>query len=169
MNREIPIFREVQKFRQYWLWVIVLGTAGMLWYGMIQQIIYKIPFGSNPAPDWWLVLFWILFGIGLPALFFNMQLITEVRTDGVYVRFVPIHRSSVRILKEDIVKFRKVEYSPVWQYGGWGIRYGFGGKAYNVSGNQGVSLELKNGRNLLIGSQKAEDLYNALNQVVKKG
>jgi hypothetical protein len=39
------------------------------------------------------------------------------------------------------------------EYGGWGIKYGKMGKAYNVSGNRGVQLEFTDGKRLLIGSQ----------------
>lgn len=53
-------------------------------------------------------------------------------------------------------------YSPLKEYGGWGIRYGSNGKAYNVSGNQGVQLEFRDGKRLLVGSQLPLELLNAL-------
>jgi hypothetical protein len=53
-------------------------------------------------------------------------------------------------------------YRPIRDYGGWGIRYGRNGKAYNVSGNRGVMLEFSHGQKLLIGSQKPGDLANAI-------
>jgi hypothetical protein len=28
------------------------------------------PWGSNPAPDWLMVLFWLMFGAGKPLFFF---------------------------------------------------------------------------------------------------
>jgi TATA-box binding protein (TBP) (component of TFIID and TFIIIB) len=50
------------------------------------------------------------------------------------------------------------------EYGGWGIRCGWHGKkVYNISGNRGVQLVFKNGKRLLIGSQKPDDFANALN------
>ena len=36
------------------------------------------------------------------------------------------------------------------------------GKAYNVSGNEGVQLELTNGKRILIGSQRADELADAI-------
>jgi hypothetical protein len=59
-------------------------------------------------------------------------------------------------------------YRPIRDYGGWGIRYGRGGKAYNVSGNRGVMLELSDGQKLLIGSQRPEELANAINLALGK-
>lgn len=46
-----------------------------------------------------------------------------------------------------------------------GIRYGFAGKAYNVSGNLGLQLAYDKNLNLLIGTQKAEEMDAALNKL----
>ncbi len=62
----------------------------------------------------------------------------------------------------DLKGYEVLTYSPIKDYGGWGIRYGRGGKAYNVRGNRGVQLQLANGQRLLIGSQRPEELSNAL-------
>ena len=61
-----------------------------------------------------------------------------------------------------------MEYSPLKEYGGWGIKYGFKGKAYNVRGNKGVKIFLKNGLNIMFGSQKKNDLAKALKSVMKQ-
>lgn len=62
----------------------------------------------------------------------------------------------------EIAHFEARTYSPLREYGGWGIR-GFGSnRAYNVSGNHGVELVLKDGRKVLIGSQRADDLALAI-------
>ena len=58
-------------------------------------------------------------------------------------------------------------YSPITEYGGWGIKWGSGGKAYNVSGNRGVQQEFTDGKRLLIGSQKPEQLDSAIAQYLK--
>jgi hypothetical protein len=36
--------------------------------------------------------------------------------------------------------------------------------AYNVSGKEGVQLELANGKRILIGSQRAEELARAIGE-----
>ena len=98
-------------------------------------------------------------------LFRSLRLITEVRGDGLYVRFFPFHFSFKRIPLEEVETFEAVTYRPLLQYGGWGIRFTRGGKAYNVSGNRGVRLNFTNGRHLLIGSQKADELTQAIESV----
>jgi len=40
-------------------------------------------------------------------------------------------------------------------------------RAYNMSGNQGVQLVFKNGKKLLIGSQKADELAEAIRSIMK--
>ncbi|GAG70226.1 unnamed protein product, partial [marine sediment metagenome] len=45
---------------------------------------------------------------------------------------------------------------------------GFGNKrAYNISGNQGVGLTLKNGENILIGSQNPDELARIISRRVE--
>ena len=158
------IFREVQPFRQLWIWVIVVAIASLIWYALVQQLLLGSPVGENPMPDLVLVIFWLVFGIGFPALFVSSRLVTEVRIDGIYIRYIPFHRSFRRIGFEQMRRHEVRTYRPLAEYGGWGIRYGFKGKgrAYNVSGNRGVQIELSNGKRLLIGSQRPEDLVRAI-------
>ncbi|MHC4386604.1 MAG: hypothetical protein ACYSUG_06395, partial [Planctomycetota bacterium] len=53
-------------------------------------------------------------------------------------------------------------YSPIAEYGGWGIRFGKSGGAYNLRGSQGIQLILKNGKNFLIGTQQPDDFIQAV-------
>ena len=160
-NVEI-LFREVQHFRQFWLWILVLAISLVSIWSMIQQLIMGKPFGNNPAPDAVLIVIAIVFSFGLPCVFYKMNLTTEVRSEGIYYRYFPFHLSFHKIGLEDIVEYQVRTYRALKDYGGWGIRYGQKGKAYNVSGNLGVQLELANGEYLLIGSQNPEELAEAL-------
>ncbi len=165
MNREkgsSPIYREVQQFRQVWIWFIVSALSGLVWYSAVMQLLLHRPMGSSPMTDIMLVIFWFIFGIGLPALFFFSRLVTEVRDDGIYIRFFPFHRTAHRIAFTEVKQYEVRTYSPIREYGGHGIRYGSNGKAYNVSGDRGVQIELLNGERLLIGSQRAEELWRAI-------
>lgn len=159
-------FHEVQRFGQWWLWVIVLGIAALMWYGFIEQILLGRPFGDHPAPSALLIVFFALFGLGMPWLFVVANLRTVVRPDGVYVRLFPFHLRDVRIAPEEVAGVSAGIYSPLMDYGGWGIRMGRGGKAYNASGNQGARLELVNGQHLLIGSQRAPELAAAIERML---
>ena len=50
-------------------------------------------------------------------------------------------------------------------YGGWGIKYGLKGLAYNISGNFGIQLELKSGSKILIGTQKPDEVKKLLDEI----
>ncbi len=58
-------------------------------------------------------------------------------------------------------------YDPIGEYGGWGLKGGSfwnksKGKAITISGGVGIQLEFKNGKKLLIGTQKENDVKRVL-------
>ena len=53
-------------------------------------------------------------------------------------------------------------YSPIGDYGGWGLRGLAGNKAYNVWGSEGLQLVFKSGNRLLLGTQHPAELREAL-------
>ena len=93
------------------------------------------------------------------------RLITEVRSDGLHLRFVPFHLRGINIPFKSIATVEACKYNPIKEYGGWGIRRGPKGKAYNVIGNLGVKLDFVDGKRLLIGSQNPEELAQAISQM----
>ena len=52
-------------------------------------------------------------------------------------------------------------------YGGWGIRFRYKAKAYNVKGNEGVKVYLKTGRHILFGSQKSSIFESEIKRFMK--
>lgn len=148
--------------------MLVLIPISMVWYGAIQQLIFGKAFGENPASDTGVSVLLVLFGILLPLFMYSLKLTTEVRQDGLYVRFYPFHFSYRRYPYESINSYKVRVYSPLKEYGGWGIRYGRKGMAYNVSGDRGLQLELKNGKGLLIGSQRPEELERYMHIAMRK-
>jgi len=164
-QKQDVIYREVQYFRQWWLWILIIAVVALAWWAFIAQIIKGNPFGSKPAPD---VMVWViamLVGMALPLLFLMLKMITEVRKDRIRIRYFPLYTRIVGV--GEIKTYGAVKYRPIRDYGGWGIKWaGSRGMAYNVSGNEGVQLELTNGKKLLIGSQKAEELAAAIKQAL---
>jgi hypothetical protein len=95
------------------------------------------------------------------------KLITEIRTDGIYVRFPPFQSSYTICLFEDISELYIRQYRPLLEFGGWGIRFGLKGRAYNVSGNIGIQIVFKNGSKLLIGTNEGENIARVLSRMGK--
>jgi hypothetical protein len=160
------VFHEEQRFRQIWIWVLILGVAALQWWGWVQQIVRGQPWGDNPAPDWMMWLFWLLFGVGLPLFFVWLRLVVEVDDQGVSLRFVPLTRR--RIGFDEIERCEATDYQPLRQYGGWGIRGLGNNRAYNVSGREGVRLHLLGGDVVVIGSQRAADLALAIDTHLRR-
>jgi hypothetical protein len=161
MKQTIPVrLREEQGFRQPWLWLLILFLVALQWWGFIQQIVLGQPWGNNPAPDWMMVLLWLVIGIGLPLFFLYLRLIVTVSDEAIDIRFRPLTRRTIPMA--DVTHVEARTYAALREYGGWGIR-GWGGKrAYNVSGDRGVELTLADGRKVMIGCQRADDLAQAI-------
>ena len=161
MNSPV-LFREVQRFRQWWLWFLISIGPLTIWVATYRRYVLGERTGTKPTPDNLMLVLWVLIGIGLPLLFYSARLVTEVRSDGLYIRFFPFHRTFLRFPVDSIKHSEARTYSPIGEYGGWGIRYGWNGKAYNVSGNEGVQFELHDGKRVLVGSQRPLEFINAL-------
>ena len=165
-NEHGVLFREVQRFRQPVLWILflfdLLVIIGVGWLILPHEGVGSAAFVSY-------VVGAFLFAFGPPILLFILRLVTEVRRDGIYYRFVPVHLSFHRITFENLESYHARSYSPLREYGGWGIRWGFKrGWAYNVGGNQGVQLELSDGKRILFGSQRAEGFVKAIDEALGK-
>lgn len=146
------IFVENQRFTQWWLWVILISFPIMAF---------------GPFDDKSINYNHLLIGFALPVIFYLFQLRIKVSSEGLHYQFFPFHLKYHMIKSEEIKKVQSLKYKPLAEYGGWGIKYGFKGKAYNTSGNLGVKVYLRNGTNILFGSQKHKDLEKALKKIKK--
>lgn len=142
-------YRESQKFNQWWLWLILLLTTVFVGWAGYQEFLAGMP------------LWQVALGFGIYAVLalIPMALVTlktTITEDGLEVRFWPFIRK--RIFKSEIKDIYVRSYSPIGEYGGWGIRFGSNGRAYNMMGNRGLQLELHSGEKILIGTQNPEEL-----------
>ncbi|ACM58328.1 hypothetical protein HALDL1_03650 [Halobacterium sp. DL1] len=144
-----PLFREVQRFRQPWIWALLGGIA------LLMLVLGPILWGG------------LAIVVGIAGLIYSLRLQTEVRTDGIYFRMWPLHWSFRQIPWSETEHYEAKQYSPIREFGGWGIRWAPGKIAYNVSGNQGVWIEQTNGRSILLGSQHAEEFSSAIDEATQ--
>lgn len=164
-------FEEEQSFRQTWLWFAVIPSSlfVLLIFAVLlyQQLYLGKPVGNNPVSDRGLLVIAAVIIptlLGLPILFYKMKLSVRLERDNLHVRFSPFVNKHIPL--HEILRCEPRKYSAVMEFGGWGIRYGGKkrGWLYNVTGNRGVQLELANGKLLLIGSQRADELAAAIKQ-----
>jgi hypothetical protein len=158
----MTIFREVQHLFRQWIFLLpVAAVTIIVWYEFAQQVVLGHPQGDEPIPNWLAWVLTLVFGFGFPAVGYLVRLITEVRPGELVVRLYPFRR--VTIPTDAIGKAKVREYSPIREYGGFGVRVSrANGRAYNAYGSMGVQLELKNGALVLVGSQRPQELISAI-------
>lgn len=161
-------FSERQRFRQWWVVLIVSIPGVVVTWRFVQQVVFGEPWGDNPISGWALVLVWIGVGLFLPLLFLLLRLVTEVDESGVHVRFQPVGIGADYEF-EQIAAHAPIDYRPIKDFGGWGIRWaGRGRRAWSVSGTRGVQLDLFDGRQIVIGSQRPHELDLAISSALRQ-
>jgi len=159
MQNNNPEFIETQSFNQWWLWVLLFAIFGVGAYGLIQQLVLEVPFGSKPMNNVGIVGF-SLFNLGMILFFRWMRLETKIDAKGIYMRFVPF-KTKVHTW-EEIESISVVNYGFV---GGWGIRlFTNYGTVYNMRGAEGLAIRLISGKKYLIGSQRIDQLTQVVTQ-----
>jgi hypothetical protein len=149
--RVYALIAAVELFAGYWT-VWFLRNWGLVAVLLARRWSLEFTFG-------------LVVALALPYLLVTslLQMTTEVTPTEIRIWFgwVPIYRRVVPIT--GIVRYRVVQYRPILDYGGWGIRAGRDGeRVLNARGNRGVRLELADGSSLLIGSQRPEELAETL-------
>lgn len=158
------LFSEKQRFTQWWVWLILVAVSVMPFFGLYHEMQKPEPF-ADAATNTGLILSLVVI-IPLVLLFMFMRLETQITESGLNVKFFPFHFKFREFAWEELQEIYVKEYSPIFDFGGWGLRYSLSGagKAYNISGNQGIQIVFKSGKKLLIGTQKPEAAAAALQQ-----
>ena len=141
------VFTETQKFDRWWVWAILV-------LALIPNFIIIGNAINNDieltAKD---VLFHNVIMAVVLVLFIIMKLKTEVTKSGIKFTYIPFYKRT--IAWSEIASLQLLKYGFV----GYGIRLSFKyGTVYNTKGNKGLSIVLKNGEKLIIGTQKPEEL-----------
>jgi len=156
----MKVFKEEQRFRQVWL-MVLLGFSLLVPVGLIINEYIK----DNTSMTTNEFLGSLIGIIASVLLIFIFKLSTRIDEKGIHYQFFPFHFSMKTLLWSEITKAEVRTYDPIGEYGGWGLRYSFNkkkGNAVNVSGDIGIQLTLKNGKKLLIGTQKKEAVSRVL-------
>jgi hypothetical protein len=153
-----PAFYEVQRFHQLWV-VILVGFIAVLSWAFFIRILLNPADESSAAI---IVIVFVIFGVGFPIWFLIMRLEIQVKDLQLSYRLYPLHISWRDVPASEIASAEAVTYRPILEYGGWGMRIGCRGRAYTVSGNQGVFIRRKSGACFLLGSQRPDELADAL-------
>jgi hypothetical protein len=145
------VYEEEQPFSQIWLWAL-MG---------LELIVIMASFILSGQPLWTAGM-----GLGVIAMTMAMlgslKLYTRLDAEGVHFRMKPFHFREQTIRWNEIDQVHVRKYSPILEYGGWGIRFGRNGKAFNVRGDYGIQIVKKNGKRVLIGTQRPDEVARHL-------
>ncbi len=162
MKRE-PLFREVQRFRLLRMPVLLALPPVSMLLLLIWQVVLGHPWGKQPISNGnvvgWTIFLWLIY-----FRLITVRLVTEVRSGEVTVAMRGFWRER-RIPIGDIRTVEIVNYDAARDYGGYGIRTKKRATACIAGGNRGVRLELNEGRFVLIGSARAEELKAAIDRL----
>ena len=152
----INTFKEQQKFRQLWLWGLILGiplaiTIFSLTMDYGEQNLSHTELSIAPILPWLTVL-----------LFYFLELKTLIDKDGIVIQFFPFRKKKINW--DEVATAEVLNYGFV---GGFGIRmWTKYGTVYNVDGQMGLALGLKNFKKICIGTQRAEELERFVNNIL---
>ena len=99
------------------------------------------------------------------AFLSSYKLITEIRKEGVSVRFPPFQPGTNFYPWSNIDEIYIRQFNPLAEYNGWGIKTGVSGRSFTFSGNTGIQLLLKNGEKILIGTAQPEKVAEMLERL----
>jgi len=150
-------FKETQRFSQWWLWLLLLSILIYEYYGAYKHIYMGEAFGDNPMPDSSLMIT-VVVVTAVVLLFLFVKLTTTIDASGIKMYFFPFKKK--KISWDEVKNVTVLNYGFV---GGWGVRlWTKYGTVYNIKGNKGLFVELKNGNKFLIGTQKEEELAKVI-------
>jgi hypothetical protein len=143
-------------------WAVAILTASFVGTALLVARDALVSSSATGAAGAWAGVALLLLG---PAALWLVLGRLDVRVTRTALRLafgdLPLIRKEVPF--SDIVALEPVRYSPLAEFGGWGIRFGFGGKrAWTIRGNRAVRLTLRGGRRLYVGSRDPERLVEEI-------
>ena len=154
------LYSETQAFRLgYARFTLAMPPAALLIVSC-RQILWHHPWGNPPVTNGNL-LFLTILALAVYFRLITVRLVTELRPEQLSVAMKGFWRKT-RVAIKDIRSAAAVEYDPATEYRGYGVRRGPRGQAYIASGNKAVQLELRDGRKLLVGSQRPKELVRRI-------
>src|SRR5579872_5363746 len=106
----------------------------------------------------WLVYVWLT----------RIRLVTDVGDDHLAVRLKGLSRHH-RVALAKVRSAAVVEFDPMKDFGGYGIRTLDHGRAYVAGGRHGVRLELEGSGFVIVGSNRPGDLLASIDRVRRSG
>jgi len=119
----------------------------------------------------WFAIAWVSLVVavaGLSMLFIYGGLQTTVTRQEIAVGFGILGLKVLRLKTDEIESIELVEFSPIADFGGYGIRWNGQIMAYYMRGSRGIKITTIKGKKYIIGSDRPEELYAVAQAAVNK-
>lgn len=143
------------------------GIAYAVLWGAVVVSCYPILAGwDGDLPD---ALRWPMV-VGIAALVAGLTWVVGGLTVVLRQSGILVHLGSVPLIRTfipyaEIRSLRSVEYRPVREFGGWGVRGTRRRRAWTARGHRAVLLQLHDGREVLVGSDHPQRLEERIRTV----
>lgn len=156
-SRSEPIYKEWSSWSG---WILVVFW-GVMFIAMVNVSM------KGPGSD--LDRFWALVILGVVAVAVQLLvagLSVRLYRDHLVVGLGSLGLISKTIRYDQIVRTESVTYSPIREFGGWGVRWGKDGKkVWSARGSHAVVLHLRDGTRLYVGSDSPHRLEERIRAV----
>ncbi len=166
------LFKEEQKFSTPWIFLVIFPVLAMVIFFAKYNDWEEGSFDISEKDD--ILGLAILGGImfimmvGLTILFYSMKLTTQIKSDGISIKYYPLMSKERFYSKATIKKFEIRKFNPNREYGGHGAKRGKrkSGRSYTVGGRLGLQLYLSSGDKVLIGTKRKEAIKYAMEKMM---
>lgn len=150
----LPVFNETQRFRQIWIWIILLAVTSIAGVTMGYQLLRnpQVSIGELILP------FGILLFVN--GLFLSMRLNTRIGPSSLTFTYYPFLFK--RTYKwEEIESMELIEYNGLLDYGGWGIKWNGDHWSNTTGGTHGILIKTKD-KKFLLGTQQPTEVKKVI-------
>lgn len=162
MNSSVPMYREVQPYRELPPFTLLTGVGTLFgWFLIIWVALLERPLGALTLPSWLAWVIGLSFGVLLPLAYMRMRMVTEVYAD----RLLLNNGVSGRVVFP-VADIAEIELRTGNIHEDYNVRNVGTIRstriAYTVTSTDGVQLVLVDGRQFLIGSKNPQELNEAV-------
>lgn len=148
------VFNEAQSYRGTWVMYLILLVE-------LPTIVLLLVFflKEEDKSEMGIALIVVIVSLFLILLFIStLKLETRIDDLGISFRYFPFIRRWRKIEKDRVFSVQVINYSPVTDYGGWGLKGNKTTKAYSILGDEGILIDTGEKKRIMIGTSKAKEL-----------
>jgi hypothetical protein len=151
MTRDYLAYEEITPW-PVWIWPIVVGSFLAGTWAVWRE---TSPTSATAVTSSVAVL--VMGPLAMWALVGSLRV--RVTHSSLLIGFGRLQWIQKHLPFSEITGIEPVRYSPIREFGGWGVRFGWGGKrAWTIRGNGAVRLTLRDGKQLYVGSDHPQRL-----------